>query len=256
MTEDISLYAYANNNPASFNDPFGLIADDPNISDRKIINDAPKFTDWVRDDKSGKVYFDPDVHGPGQVKPGQTYIGPEIIITDDKGNPIGYGNDQGNVSYNVDLPGVTVTPSSSRKNTPNLELAWGWTKRKTSDFASAFVYVGTGVGSSVYNASNEMIHEGIHSGDAYDRRLYSGRVFKLQNWKLKVVINYQNKSQMTDEESNELAMSAVNVALTGVNVVPGINVSKTVIVNKAATNAANMAAMTAIKAPIKTVLQQ
>jgi RHS repeat-associated protein len=106
LFEDITPYSYAFNNPLLFNDPLGLSPLEN--------NDFNKITDWVRDNETGKVYFDPDVHGPDGVKPGQSYIGPDIIITDDKGNRIGYGNDQGGISYDVDLPGVTVTANSSR----------------------------------------------------------------------------------------------------------------------------------------------
>jgi hypothetical protein len=61
---------------------------------------------------------------------------------------------------------------------------------------------------------------------------------------------------MTDAESDELAMAAVNVALSPVRVVPGINVSKSVLINKALTSGANTAVKTAIKSPIKTILNQ
>ena len=61
---------------------------------------------------------------------------------------------------------------------------------------------------------------------------------------------------MTDEDSNELAMSTVNAVLAPIKVVPGINVSKSIIVNKVVSSGANIATKTALKAPIKTVLEQ
>jgi RHS repeat-associated protein len=107
LANDWSPYNYGLNNPLLYNDPLGLTPEEPSREDDLFNGGA--YTDWVRDEKTGRVYFDPDVHGPKDVKPGQVYIGPEIIITDENGNPIGFGNDQGGISYNVDLAEVTVT---------------------------------------------------------------------------------------------------------------------------------------------------
>jgi RHS repeat-associated protein len=104
LAYDESAYNFSNNNPTIYNDPLGLTAQ---------RYDA--ITDWV-DDPEKRVYFDPNVHGPDDLKPGQTYLGPEIIITDDDGNPIGFGNDQGGISYNVNLSPVTVTPANNYQN--------------------------------------------------------------------------------------------------------------------------------------------
>ncbi len=111
LANDWSPYNYVLNNPLLYNDPLGLTLtpEEPGVEHDPFNGGA--YTDWVRDKKSGAVYFDPAVHGPQDLKPGQTYIGPEIIITDADGNPIGFGNDQGGISYNVDLEEVTVTGS-------------------------------------------------------------------------------------------------------------------------------------------------
>jgi RHS repeat-associated protein len=244
LTESVSTYSYALNNPIFYNDPFGLTPLDFGQN---------AITDWVRDTETGKVYFDPDVKDPSQVKPGQKYLGPEILIKDENGFVVGYGNDQGKISFNIDLDEVTVTGKKKVNNQPPP----GWIYRKTSDFASSLTFVGTTIWSSVYNGVNELIHEGVHDGPAYNTKYYSQKIWKVENWKLKVVINYgDNDSQMTDEESNELAMSAVNVAMIPVKVVPGINVSKSVFVNGALSRGANMAAKAVLKAPIKTILKQ
>ena len=247
LTESNSLYTYGNNNPILLNDPFGLTPND--------FNSPQNITGWVQR-PNGEVYFDPKVHDQKDLDPksGLTYIGEEIIIKNDDGNVVGFGNDQGGISFNGDLEEVKVTGKKKTNNKEN--TISNWTKKKASDFVSPFVYVGTTIGSSVYNAANELLHEGIHDGAAYNLKYYSAKIYKLENWKIKVVIDYGNKSQMTDAESDELAMSAVNVAFFPVKVVPGINVSKSIIINKALTSGANSAVKTVIKAPIKTILKQ
>ncbi len=129
-------------------------------------------------------------------------------------------------------------------------------KSKTSDVASSFVYVGTSIGSSVYNAANEIIHEGIHDGDAYDKNLYSAKIYKLENWRLKVVVDYQKAKSMSDEDYNELALSTLSVVFNTIKIFPELNLYKTAITNKIATIGVNIAIKTVLKIGVKKVLNQ
>jgi RHS repeat-associated protein len=64
FTHSITPYRFALNNPNYFNDPSGLTEEGGN-----------QITDYYRDDNHN-VFFDPNVHGPGDVPSGMTYIGP------------------------------------------------------------------------------------------------------------------------------------------------------------------------------------
>ena len=133
---------------------------------------------------------------------------------------------------------------------------WGIAENAAHKIVSSVVYVSTAVGSSVYNAANEIIHEGIHDGSAYNQNLYSGRTFKLVDWRLKVVVDYSQGNGASMEELDELAMATVNTVSLPLQVVPGLNVSKSIIVNKAATSGANWAAKKVMKEPFKQILNQ
>jgi hypothetical protein len=115
LAYDESIYHFSNNNPIIYNDPLGLTSSG--------FQENQNITGWVDDPEKG-VYFDPDVHSQDDVKPGQKYLGEEIIITDENGDPIGFGNDQGRISYDVNLDPVTVTPANnySKVGDPSLSL--------------------------------------------------------------------------------------------------------------------------------------
>ncbi len=106
---DFSLYSFAYNNPILFNDPLGLTPNDNNGSQN--------ITGWVQR-PNGEVYFDPKVHKQEDLDPksGLTYLGEEIKITDNNGNVVGFGNDQGGISYNINLENVTVTASKKKSS--------------------------------------------------------------------------------------------------------------------------------------------
>jgi RHS repeat-associated core domain len=126
LAYDESVYHFSNNNPIIYNDPLGLTAE---------RYDA--LRDWVRDPEEG-VYFDPNVHGPDDVKPGQEYLGKEIIIKDENGEPIGFGNDQGGISFNVNLAPVTVTPANNYSKVGDPSLSFITTSgyyKKGTDFS-------------------------------------------------------------------------------------------------------------------------
>jgi RHS repeat-associated protein len=109
LTMDFSLYSFAYNNPILFNDPLGLTPNE--------FNGPQNITGWVQR-PDGTAYFDPKVHDQKDLDPksGLTYIGEEIIIKDDDGNIIGFGNDQGGISYNINLVNVTVTAPAKKKS--------------------------------------------------------------------------------------------------------------------------------------------
>jgi len=114
LVSETSPYIYSYNNPISFNDPLGLIpneeANDNSFDQFKSSEDKPLYyAGWIRG-PGGEVYFDPIVHKQADIKNGGTYLGEEIYITDESGTRIGYGNDQGGISLNVELPEIVVTP--------------------------------------------------------------------------------------------------------------------------------------------------
>jgi RHS repeat-associated protein len=124
-----SVYHFSNNNPIIYNDSLGLTSSG--------FQEDQNITGWVNDPEKG-VYFDPDVHSQNDVKPGQRYLGEEIIITDENGDPIGFGGDQGGISYNVNLAPVTVTPANNYTKFGNPSLSFlttGGYYRKGTDFS-------------------------------------------------------------------------------------------------------------------------
>ena len=82
---DITPYRFAYNNPLCWNDPTGLKEEG-----------GQNISDYYRD-KKGNVYFDPNVHGPGDVPDGTDYIGPTYydeknnVFWDEKGKSSGGG---------------------------------------------------------------------------------------------------------------------------------------------------------------------
>ena len=85
------------------------------------------------------MYFDPNAHDPRTTKPGDTYIGEEIYLTDANGNRIGYGNDQGGISTNVNLQEVTVT--GRNKKTANADFYSGSFLTGVANFQSEFAKI-------------------------------------------------------------------------------------------------------------------
>jgi RHS repeat-associated protein len=244
LTEDVSGYAYANNNPSNFNDPYGLT--------------AQAYKGYVHNPLDGTINYDPNVNSQDDLDPnsGLVYLGDRIKVTqndvttwwDENGN-----STTTNPNWNI-LPNVAVS-NKPKKNNNAIGTVGNFVERAAHNVASSMIFVSTAVGSSVYNGLNDLVHNGPQEGD--DFRYFTGRTFKLENWKLKVVIDPQKgKYTMTDDESNELAMSSVNVAMMPVQVVPGVNVSKSVIVNGTINWARNTAVKEAVKAPIKVVLGQ
>ncbi len=115
VSNNWSPYTYTMDDPILFNDPLGLVANQ--------FNGPQNITGWVQD-PNGKVYFDPNVHKQSDLPAGAgTYLGEEIIIKDGNGNVVGFGNDQGTVSYNVNMENVTVTATRRRFN--NIPILYG-----------------------------------------------------------------------------------------------------------------------------------
>ena len=120
ISDDWTPYHFGWNNPILYNDPLGLFPkqsnyksdDEENRRNERYSNYEPQYyTGWVRD-QNGKVYFDPKAHSPSTTKPGETYIGEEIIIQNANGEPVGFGNDQGGITFNVTLIAVIVKGKS------------------------------------------------------------------------------------------------------------------------------------------------
>jgi RHS repeat-associated protein len=110
---ELTPYNFSYNNPIRFNDRFGLSpngVNDPDLPKNELKGDFA-LKGWIQGG-GGKVFFDRRVHSQEDVKKfglQGTYLGEEILIKDANGKIIGYGNDQGGVSYNVNLNAVTVT---------------------------------------------------------------------------------------------------------------------------------------------------
>lgn len=257
LTEDWSGYSYALNSPLLYNDPLGLISD-------RVGQD---ITGWIDPGNGGDIYFDPNVHSQDDLPEGAgTYLGEEIILTDQNGNPLGFGDDQGNIIGNMptgtNLPEIVINGRTSKTNGT---IVGSFLEGVAHNIASSVVYTTTAVGSSVYNGINEAGHRivnDIRNGqwpnlEGNDTRYYTGRTFKLQNWQLKIVIDPQKgKQTMTNEESNELALSTVNAVMLPIQVVPAVNVSKSVVINATASWARNTAVKEAVKAPVRILLKQ
>jgi len=97
LGEDVSPYAFADNNPLSFNDPLGLSAQG-----------------YIYDSTNRTITYDPDVHSQDDIKPnsGLAYLG-ERIVTIDADNNRTWWDENGNSSTTNpgwgNLAPVTVT---------------------------------------------------------------------------------------------------------------------------------------------------
>lgn len=114
LANDWNPFSFSFNNPVKYNDPLGLT---PNMFDG-----PENITGWVQR-PNGQVYFDPNIHKQDDLDPnsGLVYVGEEILIKNKNGDILGHGNDQGTVSFNVNLQNVTVT---SHEKSPQKGYAW------------------------------------------------------------------------------------------------------------------------------------
>lgn len=109
LTMDLGLYSFAYDNPILYNDPLGLTPNE--------FNGPQNITGWIQR-PNGEVYFDPLVHKQEDLDPKSElkYLGEEIIIKEENGNVVGFGNDQGSISYNINLENVTITVSKKKRS--------------------------------------------------------------------------------------------------------------------------------------------
>ncbi|MES2112739.1 MAG: RHS repeat-associated core domain-containing protein [Bacteroidota bacterium] len=71
--------------------------------------DGESPPDYVEDNKTHKVYFDKDVHGPSDIKDGQTYVGKTTVAVNPNGDTI-YGDENGQWWFTIMLKdAVTIT---------------------------------------------------------------------------------------------------------------------------------------------------
>jgi len=262
LTEGFGLYAFALDEPITNNDPLGLSPDAVNRRNDRIPNcGSQAITGWIND--GNRIYFDPRVHSEVDVKKfglNGSYVGERISLTASDGSKI-WLNESGEILINNPnwdiLPVVTVVASKKPSWVySNAMLGLNLLEDAAHGIVSSMVYVGTAVGSSVYNAANGIIHEGIHDGAPYDFNLYSGRTFKLVDWRFTVVVDYSKGNGASTEELKELAMATVNTVSMPLQVVPGLKLTNSPIVNQVATSITNSAAKAVLKAPIKHILNQ
>ena len=112
-----SSYTYSLNNPIYYNDPTGM------LPKGYCINEDYYIKDYYYDDGTGRVIYDPNVHGPEDVPTGGTYIGP--TYTDPTTGTYWDENGKPNDSIQI-LDEVVITASSSSSNRTQQNFTiWG-----------------------------------------------------------------------------------------------------------------------------------